>query len=55
MHSLRMSLSENRFPLFHSALKTRVNALMDMRYLNRLPTLISDAGGGRASRHAPSR
>jgi hypothetical protein len=26
-----MSFSENRFPLFHSALKTRVNALMDMR------------------------
>src|SRR5262245_44826029 len=26
-----MALSENRFPLFHSASKTRVNALMDMR------------------------
>jgi hypothetical protein len=26
-----MSFSENRFPLFHSASQTRVDALLDMR------------------------
>src|SRR5262249_6381375 len=42
-----MSLSENRFPLFHSASKTRVNALMDMR--SALSRLLAggDRDGGR--------